>query len=110
VTGDTAARRAAAEHQKLILQQQAEDDTRWLMADARGRRLVWQWLSDAGLFRSTYTGEALSAAFNEGQRNQGLKLHAQVMRHTPEQFIRMLAEAQAGGAHTAAGGQQSPDP
>lgn len=91
---DTAAKRASADHAKLLAQQQEEDDVRWLLGDPRGRRLVWGWLSDGGIFRSTYTGEALSAAFNEGQRNAAIKLHAQVMHHAPEQFIRMLVEAQ----------------
>lgn len=99
------AKRDQAELKKLLAQQQIEDDTRWLMADERGRRLVWGWLADAGIFRSTYTGEAHSGAFAEGQRNMGLKLQAQVMQHCPEQFVRMLAESlQPGRAHTAARG------
>lgn len=93
----TADARAKADHTKLVLQQQDEDDMRWLMADERGRRLVWNWLGDAGLFRSSYTTDALAMAFNEGQRNRGLALQAQVMQHAPEQFIRMLAEAQSPG-------------
>lgn len=95
MTQDTAEKRAALEHAKLLAQQQVEDDTRWLMADPRGRRLVWGWLAAGGLFRSTYTGEALSGAFAEGQRNAAIMLHAQVMQHAPEQFLHMLAEAQA---------------
>lgn len=90
----TAAKRAVADRAKLLAQQQEEDDVRWLLSDPRGRRLVWGWLSEGGIFRSTYTGEALSGAFNEGQRNAAIKLHAQVMHHAPEQFIRMLVEAQ----------------
>lgn len=94
--------REKAEHEALLAQQREEDDVRWLMNSERGRRLVWQWLADAGLFRTSYVGDALAIAFAEGQRNQGLKLHALVMQHAPNQFIRMLAEAQApSGAHTA---------
>lgn len=93
----TADKRVKADHNKLVAQQQDEDDMRWLMADERGRRLVWNWLADAGLYRSSYAVEPIVMAFNEGQRNRGLALHAQVMHHAPEQFIRMLAEAQSPG-------------
>lgn len=98
---DRAARRAKAEHEALLVKQQEEDDVRWLMGDERGRRLVWRWLSEAGLFRTSYAPEALAIAFAEGQRNQGLRLQALVMEHAPQQFVRMLAEAQAPGcAHS----------
>jgi hypothetical protein len=101
-----AERRAEADHVKLVAQQQEEDDMRWLMASERGRRLVWQWLGEAGLFRSSYSNDPVAMAFREGERNRALVLQAQVMKHAPEQFIRMLAEAQApsgskAGAHTA---------
>lgn len=98
----TAVKRAAADHAKLLAQQQAEDDMRWLMADERGRRLVWEWLG--GLFHTTHTGEALSSAFREGERNAALKLHAQVMTHAPAQFVRMLAEAQTKPVRISPGG------
>lgn len=94
---------------KLLAAQQLEDDTRWLMDDPRGRRLVWRWLAEAGLFRTSYTGEAQSTAYNEGIRSRGLAMHAQVMQHAPERFLQMLAEAQeVSRAHTGQGGRQSP--
>jgi hypothetical protein len=93
----TAQARASADHAQMVREQQDEDDMRWLMADERGRRLIWHWLGDAGIFRSSYNADALTMAFNEGQRNRGLAIQAQVMRHAPEQFILMLAEAQSPG-------------
>lgn len=97
---ETAKKREAADHARLLAQQQAEDDMRWLMGDPRGRRIVWDLLAEAGIFRSTYTGDAISSAFNEGQRNAGIKLQARVMQHCPEQFVRMLVESmQPGRAH-----------
>jgi hypothetical protein len=90
-----AERRAEAAHAQLLAQQQAEDDMRWLMGDERGRRLVWGWLADGGLFRTPWTGEQHSTDFNCGKHSAAIKLHAQVMQHAPEQFIRMLVEAQA---------------
>ena len=87
-------RRAAVEFDKMVAQQQAEDDMRWLMGDERGRRLMWQWLSEAGLYRTSYSPDSMAMAYREGERNRGLVMFAAVMQHTPEQFIRMLAEAQ----------------
>lgn len=98
--------------EKTLAEQQHEDDTRWLMGDPRGRRLVWRWLADGGLFRASFiAGDSHATAFREGERNAALRLHAQVMQHAPEQFVRMLAEAQAEAdsrAHTAAARAQSP--
>lgn len=90
-------KRAAAELAKQRQQQQDEDDMRWLMGDERGRRLMWNWLGDAGLFRSSYATDPIVMSFKEGERNRGLAMQAQVMTHAPEQFIRMLAEAQSPG-------------
>jgi hypothetical protein len=86
---------AAAEKAKqadLVAQTQVSD-LRWLMADPQGRRFVWRLLTEAGVFHSTYTGEALSSAFAEGKRAQGLKVLGEVMQHCPERFSQMQKEA-----------------
>ena len=74
------------------------DDLKWLMSNKRGRRFVFRVLERAGVWRLSFNTNALSMAFNEGQRNAAIKLHAQVMHHAPEQFIRMLVEAQGAKA------------
>lgn len=86
-------KREAAELARKLREQQEEDDFRWLLADERGRRIVWNLLGEGGIFRASYTGEAISSAHREGERNAALKLHAKVMQHAPQQFVRMLAEA-----------------
>lgn len=91
---DPTEKRERAAFDKLLRAQQLEDDTRWLMSDPRGRRLVWGWLERAGIYQPTFTTDALQSAFNEGGRNAGLQLLAQVMDHAPADFIRMQAEAQ----------------
>jgi hypothetical protein len=65
----------------------------WVMADPRGRSVVWKLLGKAGLFRSSMAPSAELTAFNEGRRDLGLGLLARVMRHCPEQYVRMQAEA-----------------
>ena len=72
---------------------QRNEDFRWLMGDARGRRFFWDLLAKAGLFRSSLAGTAELTAFNEGRRDLGLALLADLMRLCPEEYGRMQAEA-----------------
>lgn len=67
-------------------------DLEWVMSDGRGRRVVWRLLEQAGVFRLSYTGDALSTAFNEGQRNSGLRLMADCLEAAPEKYTLMQAE------------------
>lgn len=66
---------------------------RWLMGDVRGRRFMWRLLEGSGIYRSSFTGEALSMAFNEGQRNVGLKLVDEITQHCPKRLSEMQTEA-----------------
>jgi hypothetical protein len=68
---------------------------RWLMADARGRLLMWERLSEAGVFRSSIAPSAELTAFREGRRDMGLRDLDLIMRLCPEQYARMAAEQQA---------------
>lgn len=91
-------RQAAAEkanQAQLAAKTDAIDDLLWLMSDKRGRRIVWRLLSEAGIYQLTFTGDALTSAFKEGQRNQGLKLVAQITQHCPDRFSEMQKEARA---------------
>lgn len=65
----------------------------WLMADGRGRRVVWRLLGDAGLFRSSIGPTPEITAFNEGRRSLGLALLADLSRVCPERFTEMQQEA-----------------
>jgi hypothetical protein len=46
------------------------------------------------VFQTTFSIEALSMAFQEGERNIGLELLADLMAASPDMFIAMLREAQ----------------
>lgn len=70
---------------------QLRDDYRWLMSDARGRRLVWLWLERAGIYRTTFTGTR-QGDFNEGARDTGLKLVADIHLFAPELYALMQTE------------------
>lgn len=71
-----------------------EADIRWLMSCKQGRRIVWRLLESAGVYRLSYVqSDALTTAFNEGKRNGGLKLMAQVHALCPELYPVMVKEA-----------------
>jgi hypothetical protein len=74
---------------------QRDDALRWLMGDARGRRVAWDLLGRAGVFRSSMAPSPELTAFNEGRRDIGLALLADVMRLCPERYAAMQAEASA---------------
>lgn len=71
------------------------DDTKWLMSSKRGRRILWRLLSDAGVFKSTFHTTAMQMAFNEGQRNAGLRTLALINEHCPDLYTTMMQEQKA---------------
>lgn len=66
-------------------------DFKWVMSNPRGRRFVWRLLTQAGVFRSSFTGSS-ETFFREGERNIGLKVLAMVHEHAPGAYSQMLEE------------------
>jgi len=71
----------------------AAEDFKWLMNEERGRRFVWRLLEQAGVFRSSFTGNS-ETYFREGMRNMGLSIISQIHEHAPEFYQVMLMENQ----------------
>lgn len=69
------------------------DELRWLMSDAKGRRYMWRLLTRAGVFRTSFTGDALSSAFKEGAKTEGYYQMGQISKHCPQRFSEMQREA-----------------
>lgn len=70
------------------------EDFKWLMQDRRGRRVVWRLLDKAGVFRTSFNvPNAMQVSFNEGQRNLGLLLLAEIQELCPDKFHLMTKEA-----------------
>ncbi|WP_147456184.1 Bbp19 family protein [Aquitalea palustris] len=69
------------------------DDVKWLMANKRGRRIANRLLQQAGVFRLSFSTNALQMSFNEGNRNSGLRFLAMLTEHCPERYAEMLKEA-----------------
>jgi hypothetical protein len=83
-----------AKAQKVTDQQRQDFDValRWVLADERGRRVLWQLLLDGRLFEQSYLGDAEAAVFNEGRRSLGLQWWDRVERADPGYCIRMMIE------------------
>lgn len=79
--------------EKLRLTQRREaDDFKWLMADPRGRRVMWHLLSLAGVYQSSFTGNS-ETFFREGRRSMGLKIVDLIHTHCPDKYATMTKEA-----------------
>ncbi|MEX5343087.1 hypothetical protein [Pseudomonas sp. I2] len=80
------------EEEKRLQQMQAEQDFKWLMGDARGRRLVWAELSAARVFHPVFDQNNAQMAFNEGNRQHGLRLLERVHTLCPHLYPVMVQE------------------
>lgn len=76
-----------------------DEDIRWLMSHAQGRRIMSRILDVAGVYRLSYTGDS-GTDFREGQRNVGLTFLADVQSVSPDEFIQMLKEHRNLGGRT----------
>jgi hypothetical protein len=63
-----------------------------LMSTINGREYAWAKLSEASIFTTTFTGDPLTSAFNEGVRSAGLALLADIMTACPDQFTLAMRE------------------
>lgn len=80
------------EEEARLQQKQAEQDFKWLMSDARGRRLVWAELSAARVFHAVFDQNPTLMAFNEGGRQSGLRLLGRIHALCPHLYQVMVQE------------------
>jgi hypothetical protein len=84
--------KADAEQRSKVARDTEEADLKWLMGSKRGRRIVWRLLDRAGVFRLSFNTNAMSMAFAEGNRNEGLRVLAQIHTLCPELYPVMVKE------------------
>jgi hypothetical protein len=89
--GDAKQVRKAGITEKLRREREL-DDLRRLMDTDYGRRHVWLQLCRCKIFETSFTGNN-TTFFNEGQRNIGLMLLADINEVCPEAYLVMLKEA-----------------
>ena len=83
--------RQAEKDAKLADQQEREFITH-LMSTTPGRRWMHNVLEQCHIFSTSYSRDSTTMAFNEGQRDIGLKLLNGVMAACPESYILMMRE------------------
>lgn len=85
--------KADADTRSKLAQQSEEADVKWLMASKRGRRIVWRLLDQSGVFRLSFSTNAMQMAFAEGNRNFGNRILALIHAQSPELYPVMVREA-----------------
>lgn len=68
-------------------------DLKWLMDSKRGRRIVFGLLDRACLNKSSFSTNAMSMAFVEGRRLEGLRVMSMINALCPELYPVMLKES-----------------
>ena len=84
--------KAEAQKQARIAHAIESEDIKWLMQSKRGRRIVRRILDRAGVWQLSFNTNALTMAFAEGRRNEGLALLATITKHCPERYTELLME------------------
>ncbi len=72
--------------------QQIADDFKQIMAAPHGRRFVSELLDHCRLYQASYGPDERSTCFNEGRRNVGLKILADINDICPELYAVMVNE------------------
>jgi hypothetical protein len=85
--------KADTDLRKKLAKDTEEADFKWLMGSKRGRRIVWRLLDRAGIFRLSFNTNSMAMAFNEGSKNEGLRILANIHSLCPELYPTMVKEA-----------------
>lgn len=91
IEGQEAAQESAQTEKERAALQEREDFI-WLMESQSGRRIVLDLLKRAGVWRSSFSESALSMAFGEGRRNEGLYLLEKIQAAGMANYELMLKE------------------
>ena len=75
-----------------LLRQQHIDDIESVLSTPQGKRLIWRILEYAGVFRTSFTADPYTTAFNEGRRSSGLFLLDEIERVSPGVLGAMMKE------------------
>lgn len=68
-------------------------DIKAMVETPAGRRVYWRWLSECGVFKSSFR-QSSEIYFLEGRRSIGLNLLADLMEAKPEAYLLMVSENQ----------------
>lgn len=86
-------REAEAERLQVRERRRRElDDLKWLMAHPQGRRITARLLARAGVDKTSFNHSGSVMAFNEGRRDMGLFIKAEVFEASPDGYFKILKE------------------
>src|SRR5687767_10645516 len=68
-------------------------DVSAILATLHGRRFIWRYLTECRVFETSFNNSESITYFNEGMRNIGLKLLADVNEASPDAYLQMLKES-----------------
>ena len=71
------------------------EDLFWMLSHRRGRNIYWKWLERAGVFRTSYSEVSVHKTHvNEGRRQMGLAMLAELTQTKPDAYLDMMREAE----------------
>jgi hypothetical protein len=79
---------------QLVLERR-DEELRAVLSQPVGRAVLWAVLEQCGIYRSSFSPEALNMAFQEGGRNVGLELITRIQSVDPNAYTLMTREAVA---------------
>lgn len=71
------------------------DYLKYAMSVPIGRAWFHDFLEACHLFSDPFTGDPLREAYTKGERNVGLLIYSDIVAHCPDDFIKMMKEANA---------------
>lgn len=80
---------AKAQH---IRQNEERAALRAFVSDPAGRRLLWRWLANGGVYRSSFASDPYTTAYNEGRRAAALQMLGDLAAADPQAYPTMMEE------------------
>ncbi len=68
------------------------NDVEFVLSTPQGRRFLWRLLGVCHVFKTSFTGNS-TTFFNEGKRDIGLRLLADINEASPDSYLKMMQEA-----------------
>ncbi len=109
---DNAADRKDVRRREKEARQAASADEaviRNLMSTIEGRAWAWRFLAGCHIFSTSFTGEALTSAFAEGERNVGQRFLNTITDTCPDAYIQAMREAHERSATSERRSSPEPD-
>lgn len=85
-----------AKNKEKFSRERELEDMKSVLESPMGRRIFWKYLSDCGVFKTSFNESSHTMAFLEGQRNVGLKILTDITQADPTKYLQMMEEAKEG--------------